>query len=192
MNESIGRDDWRAMSDKSMEKPIKIGGMEDLPAVSKQDFVFWQSGPDGQPQKFSFEFYPLTAEEVEHIRASFPEPEPPTKPLEGKSTKDLALLAHQGLATTYKDYNDPDYQAILQQREEAISLEMVRVALRWGPMPKGQKPDETLVKAREEFAQVMRTRLTAGNYTGLIRAVTQASFALDQGLVDGFLTGSPR
>ncbi len=163
------------------QETVSIGGFADIPEPGKVEFAFRQNG-----QKYVLEFYPLTADEVERIRTSFSDPEPPTRALEGKSAQQLAILAHQGAATTYKDYNDPEYQTALNKREADISLEMVRVALRWGSTPDGRKPDETLLKVREEFGQEMRRRLTAGNYGNLIQAVTRASFALDQRLIENF------
>lgn len=166
-------------------EPVTVKSPLDIPEPGKHEYRFRQNGQD-----FIIEFYPLTAEEVEHIRSSFKEPEPPTKALEGKGAMELQTLAGQGVPTTYKDYQDPAYQEALATLGRDRNLEMVRVSLRWGPMPEGQKPNEELLMAREEFRAEMRRRLTAGNYTKLLDAVTATSFSLDQSLVEGFLTPS--
>lgn len=162
----------------------QITRAEDIPAPEPRTFGFRQNG-----QAFSMEFWPLSAEEVEAIRASVPEPVAPDKPLPGKTTKELATLKDQGFPTTYKDVNDPVYQAAVGRRQDDLSLEMVRVALRWGLLP-GTAEADSLREARETFQKEMRRRLTAGNYQNLLNEVTRHTFTLDGNLIDRFFENS--
>lgn len=147
-------------------------------------FEFEQGG-----RTYALEFHPLTAHEVEAIRASLPEPEPPEKPLPGRGAQELKILRQQGFPTTYRDVNDPEYRAAMRRHERALGLEMVRVALRWGPIP-GEAPAEEVAQAREAFAAKVRTSLTAGNFDRLVAAVAQKTFSLDVGLLDRFFEPS--
>ena len=169
------------------DEKVQVKGFADIPAPEPRTLEFTQNG-----RVFSLEFYPLTASEVEAIRASVPEPEAPMKDLPGKGAKDMAHLRQQGFPTKYKDVNDPDYQTAVRGREDSLALEMVRVALRWGTLPGGDATPETLAPAREQFRTEIRGRLTAGNLDRLINEVSRTTFALDQGLLDSFFgTSAP-
>lgn len=179
-----------AAQEKANVKTMQVGGFQDISEPGKQKFEFWQPDVTGVPTQYVLEFYPLTAEEVEHIRASFPEPEPPTRQREGSAVA-LKTLQGQGVPITYKDYTDASYQEALTALEQARNMESIRVALRWGPLPAGQKPDDEIVKARDEFRTEMKRRLTAGNFTALLNAVTNASYSLiSPELIESFLTSS--
>lgn len=165
--------------------PVQVRGLQDIAAPGKVPFEFSQNG-----QKHALEFTPLSAEEVEAIRASIPEPEPPVKPVPGKGARDLKILRQEGYPTTFVDTNDPDYKAALRKREKDLGLEMVRVALRWGPMPWEPETTEVLEAAREGFRSEIQRRMTAGNLLNLTNAVTNRTFALDSGLLERFFGSS--
>ena len=137
----------------------------DLEPPKKREFEFVHNG-----KKVKWEFLPLTATEVEDVRASVPMPLPPEKPLDDLTVQDRVLRKRQGLKNTMPDIQDPDYQKALRQYDDDLSLEMVRAALGWD-------------MAREKFAAEMRSRLPYGILADLIRAVNAATFALDSGLI---------
>jgi hypothetical protein len=164
-----------------------VKGFTDIPAPASRTFEFTQNG-----QEFAVEFFPLTGEEVEAVRNSLPEPEAPDKPIR-TSAQDIAYLKAKGFPTTFRDVHDPEYQAARKRREQDLTLETVRAAMRWGAAPWqftiGPGVDgvpEELRRIRDEFRTEIRKRLTAGNLDKLVNAVVQATFSIRGDLIEDF------
>lgn len=171
--------------DGEEKKPVVVSGFKDIPEPEQFEFKFSQNGKD-----FVLLYRALTAESVENINATFEEPVPPEKFIEG-TARDIQLAAAKGTSVTYRDYQDPAYLAAVGRIEKERNLEMVRASLGWGPIPDGvSPPSQEILQTQEEFRREMRRRMTAGNFANLLRAVTRATFALDQGLVNAFLPAS--
>lgn len=148
---------------------VKITSLDVVPEVVNKEFRFLQDG-----KEYILEYMPLTAEQVEEIRASIPAPIPPLKPLRGFTTKEMSFRKSQGLPLVGPDTDDPDYVVADKKYQRDVALEMVRTALGWD-VP------------HEDFAKIMRTRLTQGVYSRLMSDITQATFQIDSSLIESFL-----
>lgn len=162
------------------EKPkaVRLRGIEDVPPLAKKVYAFEQNG-----QRFEIEFSPLTAEQMEDIRAAMPLPDPPEKPITGPDDKPLSApekiaRKRQGLPLTYRDYNDLEYEKSVRQHSENFAFELVRTAL-GSDLPS------------EEFGVTLRSRLTAGTLQSLIEAVQNETFRLDAGVVENLSRSFP-
>lgn len=163
-------------------KATRIESFREVDPPEPQMFRFDQNG-----KSYEIPYWPLTAPQVEAVRASIPKPEPPSKPLPGKGGKDLAHLSHEGFPTTFRDLNDPEYLKAIERHNAELNLEFVRVAMRHGKMP--TDPDatpEATSKDRDDFRTEVRDRLTAGNYSNLVEEIIRHTFTLSQGMIEGF------
>lgn len=172
------------MSEQVKVERVRVSGLQDIQAPEARTFDVSQNG-----KTLVFEFFPLTSEQVEMVRASIPEPVPVEKPIPGMSGSDLSVRKQQGYPVTYKAIDDPEYQVAILKRDNEIAIEMVRVALRWGAMPWEfeSDPGSTAFRAvRDDFRTQIKKSLTAGNLERLITEVTRSTFRLDPMLLDSF------
>jgi hypothetical protein len=148
----------------------KISGIDEIPAIMKKEFKYKQGDED-----YVLEFTPLTAEQVDEIRARIPAPVPPLQDIKGFTARELQDRKTRGLAIKSPNTDDPDYVVANQKYNDDVALAMVQTALGWTSV------------SSEDFAKGLKSKLPQGAYARLITEVNASTFGLDNDVMSRFL-----